>query len=134
MTVPDGNQAIERFVRGTLGCGCPDEVFDSIEIERTAGPGESAPCVRLLVGGRLLIYVLEAQDLERIADAVSELARHGIEQRDRAGLNRFRLVVAADDPTQPLKAATGSFASRAGTDDRAHLHVIATDLLPASLR
>jgi hypothetical protein len=65
---------------------------------------------------------------------MSVLAPHGIEERDRLGLNRFRLVVAADDPRQPLAAEPAGFAGATGLDDRAHLHLIAADLLPASLR
>ncbi len=134
MTSPADKQAIERFVRGMLGCGCPDEVFNSIVIERTGHPDDSTRYVRLLVGNRLLIYVVEAQDLERVRAAVPVLARLGIEERDRAGLNRFRLVVAANGSTQPATAATDGFAGAMGLDDRAHLHVVAADLVPASLR
>jgi hypothetical protein len=134
VTSPADNRAIERFVRGTLGCGCPDEVFNSIVIERTGGPDNPARHVRLLVGNRLLIYVMDARDLERARAAVSVLAQQGIEERDRAGLNRFRLVVAVDDPTRRMTAAAAGFANSTVPDDRAHLHVIAADLVPASLR
>lgn len=134
MTRPIDSQAIAGFVRGTLGCGCPDEVFDSIVIEQATSPDPAAPYVRLLVGDRLLIYVIEARDLERARAAMSMLARKGLEERDRYGLNRFRLVVATDQPTQPMTAAAASFADETGMDERAHLHVIAADLVPASLR
>ncbi len=128
-------QTIEHFVRGTLGCGCPDEVFNSISIERPGGSDPSAAYVRLLIGNRLLIYVIEARGVEQVQAAVSELAPRGLEERDRIGLNRFRLVVVADHPTPPVAtAASAGFSDAIDHDDRAHLHVIAADLVPASLR
>jgi hypothetical protein len=134
VTNPADRQAIEHFVRGTLGCGCPDEVFNAISVERPGGPDPSAPYVRLLVGNRLLIYVIEPRDVGQARAAVSELARLGIEQRNSAGLNRFRLVVAADQATPVATAASAVFSDAIGHDDHAHLHVIAADLVPASLR
>jgi hypothetical protein len=131
---PSDSEAIERFVRGTLGCGCPDEVFNSIAVERMRGPDASAPYLRLLVGNRLLIYVLEAQDPGPARAAMSMLVRQGLEERDRIGLNRFRLVLAADHPTPALTATAVSLTDEIGLDDRAHLHVIAAGLVPASLR
>ncbi len=132
---PADRQAIEHFVRGTLGCGCPDEVFNSITIERPGGPDPLAQCVRLLVGNRLLIYVIEARDVEQVQAAVSVLAPRGLEERDRIGLNRFRLVVAADCPAPSVVTAVSSgFSDAIEQDHRAHLHVIAAELVPASLR
>ena len=131
---PSDSEAIERFVRGTLGCSCPDEVFNSLAIERVHGPDASVPYVRLLVGNRLLIYVLEAQDPGLVRAAVSKLVRQGREERDRIGLNRFRLVLAAGHPTPAPTAAAVSLADGIDLDDRAHLHVIAAGLVPASLR
>ena len=62
---PHHTDEITRFVRGTLGCQCPDEVFQSIVIgqERTADHGE--PFTRLLVGDRLLIYILPTSSMPR---------------------------------------------------------------------
>lgn len=134
LTSPADSQAIERFVRGTLGCGCPDEVFNSIAIERARRPGTCGQYVRLLVGNRLLIYVVEAQDPGQARASISVLAPHGIDERDRLGLNRFRLVVAADYPAQPLAAEPAGSAGATDLDDRAHLHLVASDLVPASLR
>ncbi len=53
-------EEIERFVRGELGCGCPDEVFQHIILGAgEAGPGKVS-FSRLVVGERLLIYVFGA--------------------------------------------------------------------------
>jgi hypothetical protein len=112
---------LRHFVRDTLGCGCPDEVLAAITAEEMAGP--PLPRWRLDVGGRLLVWVVDGD--RAAADAVAECLRAGVEERDRLGFNRFRLVVVGSEAR-----ATGSLAG----DDRAHLHLIARDLLPPPLR
>jgi hypothetical protein len=87
---PADRQSIEHFVRGTLGCHCPDDVFQSIAIERVPTPRHALP--------------------------------------------HTRLVIASDHPTELLTAARTSFESVAGTDNRTHLHILATDQLPAAIR
>jgi hypothetical protein len=125
---------ITRFVRGTLGCRCPDDVFQSIVIGRKYASNNGAPFTRLLVGVRLLIYIHETQPAGATTATVSRLAQRGLTERDAKQYNRFRLVIVADDPTEFLTAARSSFASVADTDDRAHLHILATHQLPHALR
>lgn len=131
---PADRHSIERFVRTTLGCKCPDEVFESIIIGRERTPDNSAPFTRLLVGNRLLIYIHETQPAKATTAAVSKLATQGLSERDAKQYHRFRLVVASAHPTQVLDDASTSFASVVGDDQRAHLHVLATDQLPHALR
>jgi hypothetical protein len=120
--------ALEHFVRGTLGCKCPAEVFQSIAIDRADSH------TRLVVGNRLLIYVLEASSAKTMGKALARLAEQGLRDRNAARLNRFRLVVVSPRPTLDLAEARASFAEAVGADDRTHLHVVATDQLPAELR
>ena len=131
---PADRQSTEHFVRTTLGCQCPDEVFESIVIGQDRTPDDDAPFTRLLVGDRLLIYIHEAQPARVTTATVFKLAQRGLTERDAKQYNRFRLVIVADDPTKLLTAARSSFAGVAGTDDRAHLHVLATHQLPHALR
>jgi len=51
---------LRAFVRETLGCTCPDAVFEAVE--RTAGiaPMSRVPFARWVIGGRLLVYLLRA--------------------------------------------------------------------------
>ena len=120
--------ALEHFIRSTLGCKCPDEVFQSVAIDRADSH------IRLMIGNRLLIYVLEIAPGRTAAKAVSRLTEQGLADRNAEHLNRFRLVVASAQPTLILADAKASFAGAAGADDRAHLHVLATDQLPLDLR
>ena len=90
--------------------------------------------MRLVIGNRLLIYVMETTLEPPAAKTVSRLVEQGLADRNSQRLNRFRLVVACPQPSPDLASATASFAAVAGDDDRAHLHVISTDELPAELR
>lgn len=128
---------IARFVRSTLGCGCPDEVFRSISIRRVqAAPGRPAH-TELLVGSRLLIQVLEAPH-DAIAAGWLELTiADGRAARDRHGYNRYRLVLvvpAVAGTTVDRLDLSARFARASAGDDRAHLHLLTSEQLPASLR
>ena len=120
--------ALEHFIRSTLRCKCPDEVFQSVTIDRADSHA------RLVIGNRLLIYVLEAAAVHAAGKAVCRLTGQGLADRNALRLNRFRLVVASAQPTQVLADAKAGFAKAAGDDDRAHLHVLAADQLPPELR
>jgi hypothetical protein len=125
--------AIERFVRGTLGCRCPDEAFRSISIERIRAPGEAGPVTRLLVGNRLLVYVPGRDGSELSPESLEALCEAGRADRDSHGLNRFRLVVGSAQPAGVSSALQDCFHSAAGHDERAHLHLLARDELPQAL-
>jgi hypothetical protein len=131
---PEQNEPIERFVRVTLGCKCPDEVFQKVAVE----PGQLADgkvaFTRLTIGDRLLIYVFEATADRGSGRAAAQLTERGRKERDTRGLNRFRLVVATGHPTQLLERVQARFARAADGDERCHLHVLATDQLPAAVR
>lgn len=131
---PADRKDIEHFVRRTLGCRCPGEVFQAISIERSPASDTLLPRTRLVVGNRLLIDVVDARTAKSTASAVSRLTTEGRSERDAKHLNRYRLVVASDHPTQVLTDARTSFANAAGDDDRVHLHVVATDQLPDAMR
>jgi hypothetical protein len=131
---PADRHSIEHFVRTTLGCKCPDEVFQSIAIERAPTPDTALPHTRLVIGERLLIHVFEAPSVNATAAAVSKLATQGRTERDAKQYNRYRLVLVSAHPTQVLDDAKASFTSVVGDDQRAHLHVVATDQLPHALR
>ncbi|MCU0974747.1 MAG: hypothetical protein MUC71_00345 [Steroidobacteraceae bacterium] len=125
--------SIEQFVRGALGCGCPDDVFLSVELSaQPATPGRPG-YQRLLIGQRLLICIVEPEGTQGLAEAVRALAAEGRAQRDALGLNRFRLVVALDVAEAARAAAAAAFHAVAGGDERAHLHLLAPTELPAVL-
>jgi hypothetical protein len=116
--------ALERFVRETLGCTCPADVFERVEhlpVDSRAGTGLTR---RIDVGGRLLIHVYEVAHpddaVARIADWVAE----GRAERERGRMNRLRLVIAADalDPAA-MHAVQAAFTAAPLADERVHLHL-----------
>ena len=93
--------ALEHFVRGTLGCKCPDEVFRSIAIDHADSH------TRLVIGNRLLIYVYESLSGETQGTALARLAKLGLTDRNAARLNRLRMVIASPQPELALADAEG---------------------------
>ena len=119
------SERIRQFVRDTLGCGCPEEVFRSIDVRR---------CVRLnnfivldgvfIIGNRLLVYVADAGTEACIEEHLPVLLRSGRDERDEKGLNRFRLALLTDRPDEVQRAAVSLFEELRGNDEKMHLHVI----------
>ena len=123
-------QQLESFVRGTLGCQCPDAVFASIETSPLQSANCAASGTRLLIGERLLLYVVADPPEQGIDDCVASLLAQGRTERDAHGYNRFRLVLGSEDPGRIQAAAQARFSAGAGGDARLHLHVVARQLLP----
>lgn len=122
MPVAAHRDAVIHFVRGVLGCTCPDEVFDDIELETRSAPGPSLEALGadaveqvLHVGGRLLIALCPTLDEGRL----QALLRAGVSQRDARGYNRFRVAVAGSGPAPERVTEL-----LAALDDRVHVHVV----------
>jgi hypothetical protein len=126
---------IERFVRDRLGCRCPPEVFLNVDLTTRPGAAGSDPYLRLALGRRLLIHMVNLASHGQFAAALARCAQSGLEERDAGGFNRFRLVwVAPDGAAGATTALAEAFAAATGGDARAHLHVLAADQVPASLQ
>ncbi|MHC4538363.1 MAG: hypothetical protein ACYS74_01105 [Planctomycetota bacterium] len=122
---------IKQFVRKTLRCTCPDDVFQHIQCRTNVATDLGIVLGHEInVGNRLLIYVVNVVDdqLDRVQGLVSHLVRRGTRRRDEQGFNRFRLVLVAADPQMVEERASDVFNSLA-VDDRVHLHVIGQDEL-----
>ncbi len=116
---------IRAFVQRRLGCGCPETVFESVEVARSAGFSADRPYgLRLAVGGRLLVYVARLAELADPAADLQRMARAGRAERDAAGFNRFRAVLVAPDAGEVPVPALRAFAQAVGADRRCHLHVV----------
>jgi hypothetical protein len=128
---------VEEFVRGTLGCACPDEVFRSVSISRVPAAAGRPAFTDMLVGSRLLIRVV-AMPVEPAASGwLERFAAEGRASRDRHGYNRFRLVIATPAGERTSAGSDGlatRFARVTAGDDRTHLHLLAEDQLPVELR
>lgn len=126
VTVP-ASPALRAFVRDTLGCTCPEAVFDALAVSDLGVDGQVAG-TRLVIGNRLLIYLLQTG--VPVA-AIGALAAAGQADRDRHGLNRFRLVVVGADGVT-TDAHEAAFAAAVAGDTKAHLHCVRDQDVPRS--
>lgn len=121
-----GMAPIQQFIRQVLGCDCPDAVFRHIDWQTRLVPDTMAPYqCRLLVGQRLLVYLQRVDEVEQLRQQLPSMLERGRAERDRAGLNRFRAVIAARDVEQLRAAGAALWAGLPGTDARTHLHLVA---------
>ena len=116
------NAAIRHFVRESLGCTCPDKVFDHIRV--TGQPDLFVAATTLYeIGGRLCVAVSVPVDRHDIERNLGQMIQTGKDYRDRHGFNRFRLVVVTDDDSAKQELPV-LFDAVPGNDDRTHLHVV----------
>lgn len=123
---------VKHLVRSVLGCACPDQVFDSIDIRPASARFPGLPGDHLIaIGDRLLLLVISSSSWQEVLDPLERLFVRGRELRDGDGFNRFRLVVAVQELGPAQAALTERFRALADADDRMHLHVIGTEVLSA---
>ena len=121
--VPD-RESLRTFVQGTLGCQCPAEVFRHVEGPTPVCIGNVSPVHRLLIGERLLIYLLKVPTPTQLVVLLPPVTAHGIAQRNTNGWNRLRIVVATSNPEALAAPAIQLFRRLPDRDDRVHLHVV----------
>ncbi len=120
---------IKSFVQGTLGCGCPEEVFRHIECEAQTHAQGIPLRYRVTIGRRLLIYIVQPDDMESLERTITGSIAAGRKERDSAGLNRFRLVLVATDSAEWRDLAERIF-NAAKPDEKVHLHVLSAGAIP----
>ena len=128
-----GRDSIEHFVRGTLGCGCPDEVFQDVVIDRLPAVAGRPAIVQLLVGSRLLIHVVAPPEGAAVNGWIEQLVSSGRAARDRHGYNRFRLVIASQGLPASAREIRDRFVRATVGDEKAHLHFVGSNQLPPGL-
>ncbi len=107
------------LIQGILGCGCPMEVFEDIQKEMIKT--DHMAMLQLILGNRLLVWIVDAMKMGRPDDSISKLLEQGRLERDRRNLNRFRLVVVGGFSE---RVAKGLQALSETEHDRVHLHVL----------
>lgn len=126
--VPD----VKHLVRFELGCACPDQVFERIDILEASSRFADLPGDYLIaVGNRLLLLVISSASCWEVAARLERLFMRGRELRDSEGFNRFRLVVAVAEVAAARAELAERFAALPDRDDRMHLHVIRSEVLAA---
>jgi hypothetical protein len=112
---------IKHFVQEILGCSCPEEVVNKIDYQKE-NDGISGSKVN--VGDRLLIYIISMDRKSSIQGVINSALEQGVEERDKKGLNRFRLVLVSSRPDELRSLAEHAFDSSGYTDEKTHLHVV----------
>jgi len=115
---------ITEFVRGTLGCTCPDSVFEKIETGSVDVGDVTNRATRLVIGDTLLLYVVVPGSMPALVASLPELAELGRRDRNTHCYNRFRLVVADDGDSRLHETAAVRFAEVAGGDEKMHIHFV----------
>ena len=114
-------QEIKRFVQETLGCSCPEEVFNQIDYQKESDENLGR---KINVGDRLLIYIITMDGKSNIQGVINSALVRGVEERERKGFNRFRLVLVVSRPDELRSSAERVFDRSSYTDEKIHLHIV----------
>ena len=126
---------IQRFVRGVLGCSCPEAVFQTIHIDYN--PRALVGTQRgytITIGSKLLVLVIMTTNCPVTVNELGNILERGRQARDRERLNRFRLVVATPEPQLARSKLESGFEALGMQDNRIHLHIVSPDQLPVGKR
>jgi hypothetical protein len=121
---------IKTFVRQTLGCGCPEEVFERINCQIDVALDEKILLrTKLSVGNRLLVYIFEPGNSDSLDFVIPFLVDSGRKERDTLGFNRLRIVLTSDD-TGLIKKTASEIFEKTQKDEKIHLHIIERHAIP----
>lgn len=112
---------IKRFVQETLGCSCPEEVFNKIDYQKGC---DAISGSKVNVGDRLLIYIITMDGKSDTQEVINSALARGVEERDKKRLNRFRLVLVASNPDELRSPAEQAFENSGYKNEKTHLHVV----------
>jgi len=121
MSFINNNLKIVSFIKFELGCKCPDEVFESIELVENFHNGNSLT-VKLIVGNKLMVVFIRNENFEYTQQEVLNHLHNRIKERDRQGLNRVRVVFAIPDDADTLNIQKKY--TDIDIDEKAHVHFI----------
>jgi hypothetical protein len=123
-------EEIKTFVKQTLGCACPEEVFEFIDCQSHIKLNDNiALRNKINIGNRLLIYVVEVNNIDSLQNVLSFLVNSGKTERDNLRFNRFRLVLVTEKFGE-IKETAESIFNTINKDDKVHLHVVDRNKVP----
>ncbi len=129
MTASWNNEKIKVFVKNTLGCGCPEKVFEKIDVSKLPTVEHEKEITRIVVGDTLLIYVIRPEPSGNYVDSVESIGLAGKTDRDINNYNRFRLVVSSFEDEVQQEKVSERFSKIFNTDDKMHIHFVNQELL-----
>lgn len=129
MTAPWDNEKIKVFVKNTLGCGCPDKVFEKIDVSKLPTAEPEKEITRIVIGDTLVIYIIHSEHTGNLFDSVEAIGLAGKTDRDTNHYNRFRLVVSGLEDDVQQEEIEGHFSTLFNTDENMHIHFVGQELL-----
>jgi hypothetical protein len=129
----DHKKKIMEFVKGVLGCQCPDDVFEQIESHVRDLVGNTR-LQTMTTGKRLPIYIWSTNEPSLVRTHLPSMLLTGMKERDQRGLNRFRAVIASDGVEPIGTVAREVFRDFKHKDDKMHLHVVCAHHCPKRSR
>src|SRR5450759_2039700 len=111
---------IKEFAQETLGCGCPEEVFNQIAHAKDVTlEGGLVVRDRIVIGQRLLVYVYEDADGGDVPEnVIRTLVTSGVRDRGTNNFNRFRLALLTKKPEDDKELSDRAARVIAESDDR----------------
>ncbi len=79
---------------------------------------------KINIGNRLLIYIVETDDINFIKNNLPIIFQFGIKERDSKAFNRVRFVIATNKFEEIKLIAENIFKNLTDKDDKIHLHLI----------
>lgn len=123
------NEKIKVFVKDTLGCGCPEKVFEKIDVSKLSTAGHEQEIARIVVGDTLLIYIISPEPSVDFVDSVEAIGLAGKVDRDANNYNRFRLVVAGFEDDEQQDKVSGLFSRLFENDEKMHVHFVNQEMI-----
>ena len=129
MTAIWNNENLKAFVKNALGCGCPEKVFEKIDVSKLLTVEHGKEITRIVVGETLLIYIIRTESSGNFVDSVESIGLAGKADRDTNNYNRFRLVVSGfEDDVQQGKVSE-RFSESFNSDEKMHIHFVNQELV-----
>ena len=129
MTAILNNKKIKVFVKNTLGCGCPEKVFEKIDVSKLLTVEHEKEIARIVVGDTLLIYIINPEPSGNFVDSVESIGLAGKNDRDTNNYNRFRLVVSGFEDDVQQEKVSERFSKSFNTDEKMHIHFVNQELV-----
>jgi len=129
MTATWNNEKLKAFVKNTLGCGCPEQVFEKIDVSKLLTVEHEKEITRIVVGDTLLIYVMRPEPSGNFVDSAETVGLAGKIDRDTNNYNRFRLVVSSFEDDVQQKKVSERFSKSFNTDEKMHIHFVNQELV-----
>jgi hypothetical protein len=129
MTASWNNEKLKVFVKNTLGCGCPEKVFEKIDVSKLPTVEHEKEITRIVVGDTLLIYIISPEPSGNFVDSVESVGLVGKADRDTNNYNRFRLVLSNFEDDVQQEKVSERFSKSFNTDKKMHIHFVSQEMV-----